>query len=58
MNCRTISALKFRARLGPKQYDATLTKEQSVLRETISSFDGENMEAQYMFAVKVLTNNI
>ena len=47
MNCRTISALKFRARLWPKQYDATLTKEQSVLRETISSFDGENMEAQY-----------
>ena len=42
MDCRITSAHKFRTRLGFKQYDVILTKEQSVL--IISSFEGENMQ--------------
>ena len=47
MDCRTTSAYRFRARLGFKQYDVILTKEQSVLTKLLSSFEGENMQTQY-----------
>ena len=47
MDCRTTTAHKFRARLGFKQYDAILTKEQSVLTKIKSSFGRENMQTQY-----------
>ena len=47
MDCRTTSAHKFRTRLGFKQYDVILTKEQSVLTKIMSSFEGENMKPQY-----------
>ena len=46
MDCRTTSALEFRARLGFKQYDVILTKEQSVLTEIMGLFEGENMLTQ------------
>ena len=36
MDCRTTSAHKFRTRLGFKQYDVILTKEQSVLTKIMS----------------------
>ena len=45
MDCRTTSAYKFRARLGFKQYDVILTKEQSVLTKLLSSFEGERKYA-------------
>ena len=44
MDCRTTSAHKFRTRLGFKQYDVILTKEQSVLTRIMSSFEGKNYE--------------
>ena len=44
---RTTSAHKFRTRLGCKQYDVILTKEQSELAKIMSSFEGENMQTQY-----------
>ena len=47
MNCRTTSADKCRTRLGFKQYDVILTKEQSVLTKIMTLFDGENIETQY-----------
>ena len=47
MDCKTISAPEFRTRLGVQQYDVILTKEQSVLRKTMSSFEGENLKTQY-----------
>ena len=47
MDCRTKSAHKFTARLGFKQYDVILTKEQSVLTKIMSSFKGENMQTQH-----------
>ena len=47
MDCRTISPHTFIAILGFKQYDAILTKEQSVLTKIMSSFEGENMQTQY-----------
>ena len=34
-------------RLGFKQYDVMLTKEQSVLTKIKTSFEGENMQTQY-----------
>ena len=43
MDCRTTLAHKFRTRLGFKQYDAILTKEQSILTKIMSSFEGQNM---------------
>ena len=46
MDCRATSTHKFRTRLGFKQYDVILTKEQSVLTKIISSFEGENMQTQ------------
>ena len=39
-DCRTISADKFRTRLGFKQYDVILTEEQSVLTKIMCSFEG------------------
>ena len=39
VDCRTISAHKFRIRLGLKQYDIILTKEQSVLTKILNSFE-------------------
>ena len=47
MDCRTTLAHKFGTRLGFKQYDVILTKEQSVLTKIMSSLDGENMQTQY-----------
>ena len=47
MDCRTTSAYKLRSRLGFKQYDVILTKEQSVLTKIMSSFERENMQTQY-----------
>ena len=44
MDCRTISAHEFRTRLGSKQYDVILAKEQSALIKITSSFEGENMK--------------
>ena len=38
MNCRTTKAHTIRARLGFRQYDVILTKEQFVLTKIISSF--------------------
>ena len=54
MDCRTTSAQKFRTRLGFKQYDVILMKEQSVLTKIMSSFEGENMQTQYNNVLKVL----
>ena len=39
--------MKFRTRLGFKQYDVILTKQQSVLTRIMSSIEGENMQVQY-----------
>ena len=47
MACRTTSAHKFRTTLGFKQNDVVLTKEQSVLRKIMSSFEGESMQIQH-----------
>ena len=47
MGCVTTSAHKFRTRLGFKQYDSILTKEQSMLTKIISSTEGEIMQTQY-----------
>ena len=47
MDCRTTPSHKFQTRLGFKQYDIILTKEESVLAGVMSSFEGENMQAQY-----------
>ena len=47
MDCRTTSAHKFRTRLGFKQCDVILTKEQSVLTKKICSFEVENIQTKY-----------
>ena len=49
MDCKLTASLahKFRTRLGFKQFDVILTKEQSVLTKIISSFGGENMQKKY-----------
>ena len=47
MDCRMTSAHKLRTKLGLKQYDAIITKKQSVLTRIMSSFEGENMETRY-----------
>ena len=44
MDCTTTSVQNFRTRLGFKQYDVILTKEQSLLTKMMSSFEGENMQ--------------
>ena len=44
MDCRTtFKTRKFRTRLGFKQYDGILTKEQLVLTNIMSLFEGENV---------------
>ena len=53
MDCRTTSAHKFRTRLGFKQYDVILTKEESVLTKIMSSFEGENMQTQYVLSYRI-----
>ena len=45
MDCRTISAHKFRKRLEFKQHDVILTKEPSQQTKKKSSFEGENMQS-------------
>ena len=47
MDGRITLAHKFIARLGFRQYDVILTKEQSVLTKIMSPFEGENMQLQY-----------
>ena len=47
MDCRITSAHKFRTKLGFKQYDVILTKNQSALTKIMSSFKGENIQTQY-----------
>ena len=47
MSCETTSGDICRARLGFKQYDVILTKEQSVLTKIVRSFEGENMQTEY-----------
>ena len=47
MDCRTTSAHKFRTRLGFKQYDVVIRKEQSVPEQIMSSFEEEKMQTQY-----------
>ena len=44
MDCRTRSAHQFITKLGFKQYDVILTKQQSDLTKKIISFEGENMK--------------
>ena len=47
MDCETTLRHKFIIRLGFKQYDVILTKEQSVLTRIMISFEGEKMQVQY-----------
>ena len=49
MHCRvsTPKSIEFRSKLGFKQYDITLTKEQSVLTSVMDTFEGENMQTRY-----------
>ena len=49
MDCRTVSAHKFRTRLGFKQYDVILTQELIVLTKILILFERKNMQAQYKF---------
>ena len=43
MDCGTTATQKFRRKLGFKQYNVILTKEQLVLTKIMSSSEGENM---------------
>ena len=52
MCCSTKLAHKFRTRLAFKQYDVNLTKEQSVLTKSKSSFEGENIKKQYVWSYR------
>ena len=54
MDSRATAAHKVRTKLGFKQYDVILTKEQSVLTRIMSSFEGGNMQTQF----KVLSYRI
>ena len=47
MDCRTTSAHKFRTKLGIKEYDVILTKDQSALTKIMNLFKGENIQTQY-----------
>ena len=49
LDCTTTSFHKLRTKLGFKQYNIILTKEQSALTKIISLFEGENMQTQYSF---------
>ena len=53
MNCRTTGTLKLRTRLEFKQYDVTLTKEQSVLIKIKSLFEGETCKQCSVFQYMV-----
>ena len=44
VGCSTIAVHRFRTRLGFKQYDVILTKQQSVLTKIKSSLEAENMQ--------------
>ena len=44
MDCRTIAVNKFKNKLGFKQCDVILTKEQSVLTKIKSLFGGEHFQ--------------
>ena len=44
MDRRTVAAYNFRTRLGFKQYDVILTKEQLVLIKIMTSFEGRRNE--------------
>ena len=45
--CRTIATHKFRTRLSFRQYDVTLTKQQSVLTKINCSLKAENMQTKH-----------
>ena len=49
MHCRVASlkSIEFKNRLRFNQYDITLTKEQSVLKSVMDTFEGENTKTQY-----------
>ena len=47
MDCRTTAVHKFIPRLGFKQYDAILTKEQSVLTKNKFNLKEKNTQTQY-----------
>ena len=47
VDSRTRSVHKCRTRLGFKQYNLIVTKEQSVITAIVRSFEGENMQTQY-----------
>ena len=49
MHCRvaTPKSIKFRSKLGFNQHDITLSKEQSMLKLAMDTFEGENMKTQY-----------
>ena len=51
MDCRKTSAHKFGTRLGLKQYDVILTKEQSMLTKITSSFEGENIQSVLSYRI-------
>ena len=40
----TPKSIEFRSKLGFKQYDITLTKEQSVLKSVMGAFEEQNMQ--------------
>ena len=40
----TPKSIEFRSKLGFKQYDMTLTKEQSVLKSVMGAFEEQNMQ--------------
>ena len=56
MYCRvaTPKSIEFKFKLGFKQYDITLTKEQSVLKSVMDAFEGENMQTQYSVSIQCL----
>ena len=59
MGCRTTAAHSFKVRLGLKQYNIILAKEESVLTKIKISFEGENenftKEIHENIAKKILT---
>ena len=46
-DCKATAWHKFGARLGFKQYDIILNKEQPILTKMKSSFEGDDMQTQY-----------
>ena len=46
MDHRTVATCEFRERLGYRQYDVILTKEQSAVTKVMASFEGEDIETQ------------